>query len=361
MNRRLQVPKTTIYEGLKENALFIDVRSPKEFEEFQIPGAMNIPLFNNEERIQIGTIYKQEGKEQAKDLGIKILSTKLPQLYDYFKNVHQNNKNKSLIIYCWRGGMRSFSIVSVMSMMGLPVMQLTGGIRSFRRIVVSSFEEHINTSKKFIVLEGLTGTRKTEILDELEKEGYPVINIEGIANHRGSVFGGIGLSPVTQKEFEARLWSRLEELKDSPYFIIEAESKRIGNLIVPHLILTGKEAGFRIHIDADMNFRVHTICKTYSFEKFHNEFRDALLVLKKRIPNELFSYILASFDNRDYPNFVLLILKEYYDPSYKHSFNQRKEKSINIHITSLAEGVDLVKQKITDIQESFLDQDNVSF
>ncbi|WP_157800891.1 tRNA 2-selenouridine(34) synthase MnmH [Bacillus solitudinis] len=350
MTRKLQVPTIDIDEALKGNILFIDVRSPKEFEEFHIPSSINIPLFNNEERVDIGTTYHQMGPEEAKDRGVKILSEKLPELHAAFKELHQNNENTELIIYCWRGGMRSYSVASVMAMLGLPVVQLNGGIRSFRQVITSSFKAGTHDEKDFIVLEGLTGTRKTDILLELQKEGYPVIDIEGLANHRGSVFGGIGLVPISQKEFESRLWSRLEQLKDSSYVIIEAESKRIGNLILPDFMLKGKERAYSIFLEAPIDFRVKTICDTYSFEAFHDEFREALFIIKKRLSSEMFSNILTSFEKKDYPGFVSYLLTEYYDPRYKHAFKETKNNAI-LYITTLPQGYDAVKQSISKILE----------
>ncbi|WP_202077890.1 tRNA 2-selenouridine(34) synthase MnmH [Caldalkalibacillus salinus] len=353
MNNSLIVPKMNINAALRENAIFVDVRSPKEFEEFHIPGAINIPLFDNEERAQVGTLYKQEGEEQAKDLGIQILSAKLPDFYAAFKKLHQDNEGKSLIVYCWRGGMRSLSLTSVMSLLGLPVAQLNGGVRSFRQAVTSTLDMHASSPRKFIVIEGLTGTGKTDILHELSHEGYPVIDIEGLANHRGSVFGGIGSSPISQKAFETRLWARLEELDDSPYFIIEAESKRIGNVILPDFILQGKENGHRMQIEADLDFRVNTICMTYPFEAFHDEFRQSLSRLEKRIPPKVYADILAAFDRKDYPNFVSSLLLEYYDPRYKHAFKQYDTSSYHISISRLDEGVQLVKQNVTHILDKW--------
>ncbi|WP_227937507.1 tRNA 2-selenouridine(34) synthase MnmH [Alkalihalobacillus deserti] len=350
MTRKLDIPTVDIHEALKEDAIFVDVRSPKEFEEFHIPSAINIPLFNNEERIEVGTIYHQKGSEQAKDLGVKILSEKLPDLHATFKELHQNNANTELVMYCWRGGMRSYSLASVMVMLGLPVVQLNGGIRSFRKFIVRSFKADTHATKNYIVLEGLTGTRKTDILSELQNEGYPVIDIEGLANHRGSVFGGIGLIPVSQKEFESRLWSRLEQLKDSAYVIIEAESKRIGNVMLPEFMLKGKERGYGIHLEAAIDFRVKTICETYSFEEFHDEFREALFIIKKRLPTEVFSSIITSFDQKNYSDFVSCLLTEYYDPRYEHSFDESKN-NINIYMSTLSQGYDAVKQSILKIQE----------
>src|SRR5699024_6051372 len=171
----------------------------KEFEEATIPGSINIPVFTDEERAEVGTLYRQKGKEAAKERGLEIFSKKLPSFIDAFKHI-QTSKT----VFCWRGGMRSKTAASVLDLMGINANRLTDGIRRYRRWVVDYLK---NTSfpPDIIVLNGFTGTGKTEILIRLKEQGYPVLDLEGMANHRGSIFGQVGKNPSNQKRFDSLL------------------------------------------------------------------------------------------------------------------------------------------------------------
>ena len=179
----------------KEAHTIVDVRSPMEFHEATIPGSINIPVFNDEERAEVGTIYKQIGKEAAMDRGLAIFSQKLPAFIQAFKQVET-----PLTVFCWRGGMRSKTAATVLDLMGIHANQLSGGIRSYRRWVVQVLEE-ADFRPELLVLNGNTGSGKTAILRHLLKKAYPVIDFEKMAGHRGSIFGQIGQHPSNQKNF----------------------------------------------------------------------------------------------------------------------------------------------------------------
>ncbi|MEC1714625.1 tRNA 2-selenouridine(34) synthase MnmH [Schinkia azotoformans] len=346
---QVSIPTISITDALKEDAIFIDVRSPGEYEEFHIPNAISVPLFSNEERAQVGTTYKQIGQGKAIELGVQIFSKKLPEYYQTFKNIANDNKHKNIIVYCWRGGMRSGTVVSFLGTLKLPLIQLVGGIRSYRKLVQAELEYFSTIEKQYIVLEGNTGTHKTDILEALQKENYPVLDLEGLAGHRGSTFGGIGLQPKSQKEFERDLVLRLRELQDSPYCIIEAESKRVGRIILPDFILKGKDAGVRIHIHSPIESRIKAICDTYQFENYHDEFIHAIEILKKRMKPNLYNQITESFNNRQYELFVKLILEEYYDPKYTFAADQYETPVRFVQIQGLEDGIEIVKTELNSI------------
>ncbi|WP_017727432.1 tRNA 2-selenouridine(34) synthase MnmH [Halalkalibacterium ligniniphilum] len=329
--------------------IFIDVRSPAEFAEYHLPQAVNFPLFRNEERAEVGTMYKQHSREKAMELGLTKFSMKLPSYYQQVKALRAANPKKRLVVYCWRGGMRSKTIVSTMSLMGIDCYQLEGGIRSYRRHVQAILAQAAKTPRPYIILSGHTGTMKTEILLQLEKEGYPVLDFEGLAGHRGSIFGHIGMEPRSQKSFEARLSERLIELKNASYFIIESESKRIGRVILPDFIMDGKQQGIRIELRYPFWKRVEHILATYKVEEHSTAIYEAAEKIQKRLSPLLQEEALRALEQKDFHRYVALLLEQYYDKRYDHSFKQYKQCEQTIEIKSFEDGVKKVKETIDSL------------
>ncbi|RSL31667.1 tRNA 2-selenouridine(34) synthase MnmH [Salibacterium salarium] len=322
---------------------FVDVRSPSEFEEYALPGAVNIPLFTDEQRADIGITYKNSGKDKAIQDGLKIVGPKLSEYYERMKEVEEQAEGKKIVVYCWRGGMRSGSFVSTMQMLGLDCEQLQGGIRSFRKEITSLFEEQIQSPKQYVVLAGGTGSAKTDILQDLQSEGYPVIDLEGLANHRGSAFGQIGLKRKSQKQFELDLWQRLMELKNSSYIIIEGESNRIGDVFLPEFIIKGKEKGSRIEIVLPIEQRLSIIMDTYDPWNHHEEIENAVHRIKKKLTADAREEIFHYLESKDYRNVVAALLYYYYDPRYDHAFQQYQQSPTMIESNSTLENYQKVK------------------
>ncbi|GGH80966.1 tRNA 2-selenouridine synthase [Pullulanibacillus pueri] len=327
-----------------DQTLLIDVRSPGEFAEFHIPGAINVPLFSNEERAEVGTLYKQKGPEQAKDRGVEIVSLKLASIYQKIK--YYAKSYERTVIYCWRGGMRSKSVANFMTVMGVHCLQLKGGIRSFRKLVTDELEMFSKDKKPFVVIEGFTGSRKTDILHQLSEKGYPVIDLEGLAGHRGSIFGSVGLTPQSQKAFECELWLRLKALKGSAYYIIEGESKRIGRVVLPPFINEGKESGKRFFIDYPFEKRIEAIYEEYNPKKHSEELNDAYQHLKKYIKPPLSVALDELMEKQDYYQFIALLLEHYYDPRYNHQQKKYAGDSTVISIASVEEGVEKIEKQL---------------
>ncbi|MFD1458638.1 tRNA 2-selenouridine(34) synthase MnmH [Scopulibacillus daqui] len=340
------VQKINILELLDKRGqtALIDVRSPGEYEEFHIPGAVNVPLFTNNERALIGKLYKQKGPHTAKEKGLEIISPKLPSMYGQIKS--QADQKEHTVIYCWRGGMRSRSIAGVMNLMGIGSYQLEGGIRSFRKHIVDSLSQFALEKKPFVVIEGLTGTRKTDLLLALQEKGYPVLDLEGMAGHRGSIFGSVGLWPRSQKEFECLLWQRLTALKDANYYIIEAESKRIGRVVLPPFIVEGKEEGLRFRIHYPFQKRVAAIYEAYNPEEHQEALYKAFMHLKKYLQPAFAEEIEQAYQNGDYFRVISLFLEHYYDPRYNHKFRKYKTEAVPLVISNLEEGVEKLEQAI---------------
>lgn len=348
-NMSFQVPSVSIDQLLKLDNPIVDVRTPKEFDEFSIPGAINLPLFSNEERVQVGTTYKQVEHEAAKKLGLKLVSTKWTGIYEQIHSLYEET-GTDVVVHCWRGGMRSRTVVSLLSSLGIPCIQLEGGIRSFRKFIVEQLETLSQSLPSFIVLEGLTGTRKTEILRSLKHEGYPVLDLEGLAGHRGSLFGAIGLTQNSQKQFESLLWKRLYELKEAPYIMIEAESKRIGNVILPDFILERKQSGIRIHLNYPFGRRVKDLISDYQPHQHVQEFENASSRILKRIDPKVKKDFVQALEEQDYFQLFSILLETYYDPRYRHASRQYDTKVIEISMEQVQEGISQVKKVVDSLE-----------
>ncbi len=301
--------------------LFIDVRSPKEFQEATIPGAINIPLFDNDERAKVGTIYKQEGQNKAVDLGVEIVSPKIPQFINKIKANLQSNQKP--VFFCWRGGMRSKAMATFFSLVNKGyVYRLEGGYRAYRGYILKKINDTEIQIPTFI-LHGMTGVGKTILLYKLFDLGVNVLDLEGFAGHRGSIFGGIGhVSPKNQKTFDSKIYHFLRNINDQTEMVIEAESKRIGKVMVPENILTAKENGYHILIEASVEKRIERIISEYEPEKYKDSINDALTRLEMRLPTDIRTNLFTALAKDDYDTIVELLLKYYYDPRYQHSTDQ---------------------------------------
>lgn len=305
------------YDQLKDNYILVDVRSPGEYEECHIPGAVNVPLFSNSQREMIGTVYKQESVEKAKKLGIEMVSQSLPEIYEKFCQLKANHK--SIIVYCARGGMRSGSICGLLSSLGMNTWQLRGGYKGYRAIVNQQLPK-INEQVNYIVLHGFTGVGKTEILRRLSKKGLDILDLEDAANHRGSLLGDVGLrGKRSQKQFESLIFEKLRNRRTNSIFV-EAESKRIGTVFVPDYIKNKMLQGKHILVEADIEIRAERIIKEYiSGSESKVEIVGGLRKLTKYMSNKKVEELVCRTEEGDYTGVVIELMKLYYDPMYKHS------------------------------------------
>lgn len=210
---------------------FIDVRSPLEFKKGHIPGAYNIPLFSDQLRALVGTIYVQEGKEKAMHVALQHVAPHFIDLIDQAKNIYKKEK-KTLVVYCARGGMRSGSVSWLFNLFQLSVIQLARGYKGYRNWVLAQFLQR----RPINLLCGKTGSGKTAFLHHLAQEHQQIIDLEALAKHKGSVFGGYKDQQATQQQFENDLawqWAQLDFLK---WTWIEDESRKIGSVIIPESI-----------------------------------------------------------------------------------------------------------------------------
>ncbi len=307
----------------RKGTLIIDVRTPAEFAETTIPGAVNVPIFSNDERIEVGTVFQQQGKRDARKLGVRLVAPNIPRLMDRVEELRVGHPGP-VIVFCWRGGMRSLAMTSFMNLAGIPARQLLGGHKGFRRKVLDYFEQQ--QWPPVFVLRGLTGTGKTRVLQQLDEMGYPVVDLEGLANHRGSAFGALGLEPQpSQKKFEALLWARLEELKESPYLVTEGESLHIGRIMVPKAFHQAMQTQTSLWMTASLDVRTQIILEDYpALDQLKEQFEKPINALKERLGGKVVTEFLNLLNSGQWDKLVRELMVRYYDPLYMHTLPERR-------------------------------------
>ena len=305
------VQKIEYIDTLGKGYFYIDTRTPKEFREDHIPEALNIPIFGNEERALVGTIYTKIGKEKAFDEGYKIYQKKLKDI----KKELLKHKDKTLVIYCWRGGLRSRAITELAESMRIRCYQLDCGYKKYRAFVRKTIHEYRHIPK-LIVLHGLTGSGKTEIIRKIKDS----IDLEGLAQHRSSVFGAIGKDPRSQKMFESLLLHEMESKKGKKMLVVEGESRKIGNIIIPKPVFDAMKSGINIRINCSDKARVERLKRIYLETS-----PDVLPIIKSidaKLGKKTSVELKDLFCKKDHDGFTSLILEKYYDPLYRHSIEE---------------------------------------
>ncbi|SHE42515.1 tRNA 2-selenouridine synthase [Desulforamulus putei DSM 12395] len=341
------VKEITITDALQmEGVCFVDVRSEGEFAEGSIPGAVNVPLFTNEERAKIGTTYKQVGPEEAKRLGLEFASPKLPGLFNKIADIA---KEKKVFLYCWRGGMRSKYTASILNALGLPVYRIQGGYKAYRRFV-HRYLDRETIPHKSIVLHGLTGVGKTIVLQKLQERLLPVLDLETIARHRGSAYGKIGLpdSP-SQKDFEAQIVQALVAAEDQGVIIVECESRRLGKLIVPPAVMNSMVRGYRVLLYASLQTRVERILREYTDGSDHNieRLQFSTSLLKKSLGAKVVEDLNRKIAEKRFTEVIPYLLTHYYDPLYKYPDRPSEDYDLSVDCEDLDSAVNQLAQWVT--------------
>ncbi|PLT28238.1 tRNA 2-selenouridine(34) synthase MnmH [Peribacillus deserti] len=331
----------------KKKLVMVDVRSPSEYKESTIPGSINIPLFDDDERKEIGTLYKQVGVSEAKERGLEIVSAKLPSFIKQFISIEGDKA-----VFCWRGGMRSRTSATVLDLMGIRTYRIHGGIRSYRKWVLENLES-LQIKAPAYVLNGYTGTGKTKILHLLKKEGYPFIDLEGLAGHRGSIFGQIGLEPKNQKMFDALLVEEVLSIQNAPFILLEAESRRIGKVIIPEFVFDKKEQGKQIFIEMPVEERVKHILEDYQPWDHHEESIQAFQKIKKRIHTPIAAQIENALESGQFESAVELLLTYYYDPRYDFTKDHYPKENIQtIKAANAEDALQTLKELLPPLNQS---------
>ncbi|SOH92557.1 tRNA 2-selenouridine synthase [Monaibacterium marinum] len=240
----------------------IDVRSPSEFAEDHLPGAINLPVLSDEQRAVVGTIYVQTSRLEARKLGAALVSRNVADHIDaYFADKPGSYRP---LVYCWRGGQRSGSMGLILKQIGWRAEVLEGGYRTYRRLVSKTLYED-TFPWKLVLLDGNTGCAKTDILKSMDDPHVQVVDLEGLARHRGSVFGGFVDAPQpSQKAFETALMDAFSALDPSRPVMVEAESSKIGQLLVPPTLWKAMQGAPRIQLSAPLDERADYLTRAYS-------------------------------------------------------------------------------------------------
>lgn len=323
--------------------LLVDVRSPGEYFHAHIPGAYSLPLFTDEERKIVGTTYKQQSREQAIKIGLDLFGPKMRKMVEEVEEqlrtgeAGNRNDNKTVFVYCWRGGMRSAAIAWLLDLYGFKVFTLAGGYKAYRNQVLQSFQQPYT----FTILGGFTGSGKTEVLHELERTGETVIDLEKLACHKGSAFGSYNMPPQpTQEMFEnllaAELWQKggtlIPTAEDSakinhltrPIWL-EDESQRIGNLNIPGQLWNTMRNSPLVFMDIPFEERLHHITSEYG-QWSPEKLIDSVQRIKQRLGGLEAKNAIAFLEDRNFTE-AFRILLHYYDKRYLKGLHNREDVS----------------------------------
>ncbi len=302
------------------NELVIDVRAPIEFQKGHIANAINVPLFEDSERAEIGTLYKHQGKDTAVERGLEIVS---PKMVNFVNQVKVLAKHKKVFVYCFRGGMRSNSFAWLMNTAGLDACILQGGHKAYRNHILEFFEQ----KRKIVLLGGGTGSGKTEVLKELSKISLQTVDLEGLAHHKGSAFGAINEPKQNpQQIFESELFEDLRFLNPTEWLVLEDESQTIGFNKIPHgLWLQMLEAPI-IKLEIPFELRVEKLVKDYTTVNI-NDLKDCVLKIAEKLGPLNTKLCLQYLDENNLSDVARLSLM-YYDKAYNHGYKNKTQRII---------------------------------
>lgn len=300
--------------------VIIDVRTPVEFSKGHIPGAVNLPLFTNEERAKVGTVYKREGRKSAVSLGLKLVG---PKLHTFPDQVGALAPNKPVLLYCWRGGMRSSSMAWLLLTCGFSVEVLKGGYKAFR----AEAHRMVAENGRLIVIGGPTGSGKTEVLHALNQAGECTIDLEGLAQHKGSAFGGWpGNQQPTTEHFLNLLWEAWCRIPNDATVWIEDESKTIGSVWLPEKLYLRIRTSQVVVPNKPIDERAAYLASNYG-ELDIATLRDAFLKISDRLGGQNVNEAVQLLEDGNLSAAAEIALS-YYDKAYEYGLSRRSTPQI---------------------------------
>ncbi len=330
-------------KSLLDTHLVVDVRTPLEFSEDHIPGALNVPLLDNEERVEIGILYKQAGPHAARQRGLELTAPRFPRIV---ADIETHACGRPVLVYCWRGGLRSKTVTTILNLVGHGAVQLQGGYKSFRNHIVSFFE-NFTPPGPLVVIHGLTGVGKTRFLQSLGDRDYTVVDLEGLACHRGSAFGSLGLDQsISQKWFESMLWDAMRRGPEGRPVIVEGESRRIGRISLPGNMYEVMNRGIRIWCEASLETRVSRLIEEYGKPAYSDGMAEALSRISRKLGGQKYKEISGYLENWELEPFMASLLDSYYDRVYYNTKDWNADLTVSLENFCTAAGqIDKFLQK----------------
>ena len=314
----MKYPEKVGVASIDDFAEVIDVRSPAEFADDHVPGAISAPVLSNDERAQIGTLHKQASPFDAKKAGAALVSRNIAtHLETLFAG---RERDWRPLVYCWRGGKRSGAMAHILREIGWHASSLEGGYKAYRTGVLAQLAE-LPGRFSFRVICGETGSAKSRLLEALDAEGAQVLDLEQLASHKGSLLGGLpGRPQPAQRMFESMVWDKLRHFDPSKPVFVESESKKVGQVQVPDALILAMRAADCIHIETELASRVAFLIRDYAhFLADASSLRDRLNCLVELHGRDVIARWNAAIEAGDWTTLVADLLQNHYDPAYNKS------------------------------------------
>jgi tRNA 2-selenouridine synthase len=325
--------RIAIQPFLQASGPLVDVRAPAEFAQGHIPGARNLPLFSDAERAEVGTTYKQQGRAEAVQLGLSLVGPRLAALGAELSSWSAEAKGAPLRLHCWRGGMRSGSVAWLAQTLELPVLLLEGGYKAYRRWVLELLEQPWPVH----LLGGRTGSGKTDLLLALQQRGVAVLDLEGLAHHRGSSFGNLGLPPQPSNEhYENRIAAVLAAARGAGQIWVEAESAQVGRCRVPAGLWRQMQNAPLLEIRRPLAERLRQLVAVYGVQD-PQELAEATRRISRRLGPQRTATALEAIERGDWTAACQQML-DYYDRCYDHELERHGEADQGRRLGSLELG-----------------------
>lgn len=306
---------------LRDTLPVVDVRSPSEFQQGHIRNAINIPLLNNDERIAVGTDYKQKGQAEAIKTGFRLVG---PRLEEIINTTEKISEGRELLVHCWRGGMRSDNFCKFIGMARIKSQALEGGYKSYRQFALANFKKPF----KLILLTGFTGSGKSDVLRALKGQGEQILDLEKLAIHKGSAFGGLMMpAQPTTEQFQNELFEEILKLDLSRRIWVEDESIAIGKIFLPQDFWNAMSKSRLVQMDVPKEVRVQRLVKEYGSAD-REVFLETIAKITKKLGGQNFNAAKEKLMQGDMASTIDILLT-YYDKAYHSSIEKRKDKILN--------------------------------